>query len=136
MIETEPEDLPGRSYAGIRTTKAPRVVRRSHLLVGSHLQCSIQDDVSEDLTPVMKEALPWISDALSDPDNRVLVHGAGGQSRCASVVIAYIMQAQGVSYQDAFKFVRGRRRGARPNPGFVKQLKACAWAADDNEPEI
>ena len=43
--------------------------------------------------------------------------------RSASAVIAYRMHRDGLSYDDALATVRTVRPSARPNEGFVKQLR-------------
>lgn len=54
---------------------------------------------------------------------KVLVHCHFGVSRSATLVIAYIMQKYGLSFEQAFAYVRQRRKFINPNPGFVEQLK-------------
>ncbi|CAD8096229.1 unnamed protein product [Paramecium primaurelia] len=53
----------------------------------------------------------------------VLVHCAAGVSRSAATVIAYLMRKQGMSFQEAFQFVRLKRSVVCPNFGFQRQLK-------------
>lgn len=53
----------------------------------------------------------------------VFVHCNAGISRSGSVVLAYVMKTQKMSFDFAFEFVRSKRPVVRPNPGFVKQLK-------------
>ena len=43
--------------------------------------------------------------------------------RSASAVIAYRMHRDGLNYDDALAAVRTVRPSARPNEGFVKQLR-------------
>ena len=52
----------------------------------------------------------------------MLVHGNGGISRSAALVIAYIMQSHLYSASDALKFVQNRRFCVYPNEGFRRQL--------------
>ncbi|XP_010490926.1 PREDICTED: tyrosine-protein phosphatase yvh1-like [Camelina sativa] len=51
----------------------------------------------------------------------VLVHCFAGQSRSASVVIAYLMRNEKLSSKDALASLRHSSH-ASPNPGFLKQL--------------
>ena len=55
--------------------------------------------------------------------NKTLVHCAMGVSRSVSIVIAYLMRASAMNYDDAYALVRKERPIANPNPGFIKQLK-------------
>lgn len=52
----------------------------------------------------------------------VLVHCDSGISRSAAVVIAYVMQEQNMSYDQAFQYVSDRRCCVHPNLGFMHQL--------------
>lgn len=53
----------------------------------------------------------------------VLVHCNAGVSRSVSIVIAYLMKHYGMSFDEAFNFVKSKRSFIRPNVGFVEQLK-------------
>ena len=53
----------------------------------------------------------------------ILVHCAAGASRSASFTIAYLMRKNKMDRDDAFKFVKERRKIIRPNSYFMKQLK-------------
>ncbi|XP_019726143.1 dual specificity phosphatase DUPD1-like [Hippocampus comes] len=68
-------------------------------------------------------ATRFISEALGQPQNKVLVHCVMGRSRSASLVLAYLMMEQGLTVVDAIEHVR-RRRCVLPNHGFLKQLRA------------
>ena len=46
-----------------------------------------------------------------------------GVSRSVTIVIAYIMTATELSYEDSLNAVRGARKIASPNFGFQRQLK-------------
>jgi len=54
----------------------------------------------------------------------VLVHCNAGVSRSATVVIAYVMQKELMSYPVAYEHVKQRRACIKPNAGFVVQLAA------------
>lgn len=53
----------------------------------------------------------------------ILVHCNAGVSRSATIVIAYLMLLQKLSYADAFDKVKAVRNCIKPNEGFVRQLK-------------
>lgn len=61
----------------------------------------------------------------------VLVHCAGGRSRSAAFVVAFIMSTQGCSYDTAYAQVRRARPVASVNPGFEQQLRAYGAAQCD-----
>jgi len=55
--------------------------------------------------------------------NKTLVHCAMGMSRSVSIVIAYLMRANAMSYEEAHATVKAGRNIANPNSGFITQLK-------------
>ncbi|CAM9671650.1 unnamed protein product, partial [Ectocarpus fasciculatus] len=61
----------------------------------------------------------------------VLVHCAGGRSRSAAFVVAFIMSTQGCSYDAAYAQVRRARPVASVNRGFEQQLRAYGAAQCD-----
>lgn len=87
-----------------------------------HLLCNVEDDEQADLGPTFDAALPWLRDALSG-GGRVLVHCERGASRSASVVVAHLMEAQGLGVAEALALTRRGRDRARPNSGFMEQLR-------------
>ena len=42
-----------------------------------------------------------------------------GQSRSASMVLAYLMKKREMSFSDALDFVKVKRPSVSPNPGFI-----------------
>ena len=67
------------------------------------------------------ECIEFIKSAHTKGEN-VYVHCAMGISRSVSIVIAYIMNTQNKTFQDALNYVRSRRPQADPNFGFCCQL--------------
>lgn len=53
----------------------------------------------------------------------VLVHCMAGVSRSAAFVIAYMMRKLRIPYDEAYAFVKERRRKIKPNEGFIRQLQ-------------
>jgi len=53
----------------------------------------------------------------------VLVHCAAGISRCSVILISYLMQKYGWSYEECLQKLQGARPCCRPNMGFIKQLQ-------------
>lgn len=86
-------------------------------------QTDVTDD--EEQAPVMRQALNAavnsIRAALAE-GGRVLVHCAAGISRSATVVIAYLMLADGFTLKNAFEYTIGRRPVIWPNNGFMGLL--------------
>jgi len=136
--------LPGALYLGskasanatalaeLRITDVLSLLDRGFALsaegVTSHKLCRLADSESENLTPVMLEALPFVRDALA-AGRRVLVHCDRGASRSASVVLAHLMHTLGCGLDDALAFVRQQRPCVGPNEGFMRQLARRDWDA-------
>lgn len=53
----------------------------------------------------------------------VFVHCNAGVSRSPTVIIAYLMAEQNISFDEAYDQVKRVRRCIRPNDGFIRQLK-------------
>lgn len=79
------------------------------------------DSPTQDLLSNLPDALSFISFEL-EQGHTVLVHCYAGVSRSASVVIAYLMMARGMSLDQAYAHVKARRPIIHPNPGFMQQL--------------
>src|SRR5690242_8972505 len=56
-------------------------------------------------------------------NNRVLVHCAMGISRSSAIVLAWMMQTNGWSFEKSRDFVKAKRPVIKPNEGFLQQLK-------------
>ena len=56
-------------------------------------------------------------------NGRVLVHCNAGISRSAAIVMAYLIQNEGMNVNDAFSYLRSKRPATCPNPGFLIQLE-------------
>ena len=69
-------------------------------------------------------------------EEKILVHCMAGASRSASIVIAYIMWAQKLSYQEALNFVENKRSSVFPNFGFRDQLKKFEKLLKDNDYDL
>ena len=79
----------------------------------------IDDAVDEDLLSWLKEAFDFIDSSK----NNIYIHCAMGISRSPSIVIAYIMYKEKISYENAFNKVYEKRNCINPNTGFRKQLQ-------------
>jgi len=45
-----------------------------------------------------------------------------GISRSVTTIIAYLISTKGMTFQQSYELVKGKRPAARPNEGFQKQL--------------
>ncbi|RUS86457.1 hypothetical protein EGW08_005772 [Elysia chlorotica] len=62
-------------------------------------------------------------DQCKESNGRVLVHCNAGISRSAAIVMAYLIQTEGMNVNDAFSYLRSKRPATCPNPGFLIQLE-------------
>ncbi|KAI0737014.1 dual specificity phosphatase [Irpex lacteus] len=90
-------------------------------------QVDILDSVKVDLKPHLEAAIRWIDERLMKVVN-VLVHCQEGVLRSTSVVIAYLIHTQNMSYDDALVLVKRRRACVKPNRGFARCVKASRAA--------
>ena len=56
-------------------------------------------------------------------DGKVFVHCAAGESRSATIVIAYLMWKKKMTFDKAYNFVKQKRSRIYPNFGFRQQLQ-------------
>lgn len=105
--------------------------RRPAAVGRQQLWCPIPDEETAQLAPVLRDAVPFIDEAIRG-GGRVLVHCARGQSRSASVVIAYLMATCRWSLDEAFAAVVAQRRSVKPNAGFMRQLRRGTCILDDS----
>jgi len=89
----------------------------------TYKQLNLSDNPTSSILKYFVESIKFIHEAISAKKS-ILVHCLGGISRSASIVIAYIMFTQDLSFEKALEFVKKHHSKANPNPGFVAQLKA------------
>jgi hypothetical protein len=79
------------------------------------------------LSPAAQAALHSLHDNVT-AGRPVLVNCAMGISRSSSLVIAYLIVYQHMSFDEAYGVVLSGRPQANPNPGFVQQLQQLAMS--------
>jgi len=103
-----------------------------------YLTYYLKDTNSEDISPLFYRTLDWMQHAV-DTGGRVLVHCREGVSRSATMVLAYVMWQQGLTFEVAYQNLRKVRPICNPNTGFICQLlllgrrlgiAGCGQAAD------
>ncbi|XP_061140714.1 dual specificity protein phosphatase 19-like [Syngnathus typhle] len=82
----------------------------------------ILDLPDTEITSYLKECGSFI-DQAREQDGVVLVHCNAGVSRSAAIVTAYLMQSEGLAFDEAYRQVKLARPSSRPNPGFQHQLQ-------------
>eukprot|EP01100_Stratorugosa_tubuloviscum_P015620 TRINITY_DN90_c0_g1_i4.p1 TRINITY_DN90_c0_g1~~TRINITY_DN90_c0_g1_i4.p1 ORF type:complete len:203 (-),score=106.96 TRINITY_DN90_c0_g1_i4:35-643(-) len=94
--------------------------------------CSIAlfDDEQQNLLSAIEQSIEFIDEAKQSNQNQnqnqgaVLVHCNAGISRSASIVIAYLMKKENLTYEQALNQVKAVRSVVKPNINFEMQLKA------------
>lgn len=141
VVDTEPDlqmalVLPGLYMGSQDATQETDLLQRhsiSHILsLGvrpilldetlNHLYVELLDLPESNLISNLDQCFTFIDSAVQT-GGCVFIHCNAGVSRSASVVIAYLMKKQGMSYQEAFLYLKERRTSIYPNPGFAQQLK-------------
>ncbi len=98
-----------------------------------YLQVPLDDLPSANIYEHFGEIIAFIESAISSGCN-VLVHCHAGISRSATAVIAYLMQSEGMTYEEALDDVRSRRPIVSPNLGFSQQLREFETQLRDGVP--
>ncbi|KAH9507181.1 hypothetical protein Btru_056560 [Bulinus truncatus] len=86
-----------------------------------YLVLEMADCPTENIIRFFKQTKEFIDDCLTN-GGKVLVHGNGGISRSAAVVIAYVMEKCSMTSRDALACVRNKRFCISLNEGFLHQL--------------
>ncbi|KAJ3290898.1 hypothetical protein HK104_006460 [Borealophlyctis nickersoniae] len=90
-----------------------------------YLACHFPDRKDEvDILPHIDTIFTFLdaAAAVGEGNARILLHCSGGISRSPAVAIAYVMYHTKISLKDACCFVKQRRKGIKPNVGFLRQL--------------
>ncbi|CAF0835985.1 unnamed protein product [Brachionus calyciflorus] len=87
-----------------------------------YLNIRVLDVDETDLLKEFNRTYKFIQEA-KEQNTCCLVHCKMGVSRSASVVIAYLMKEQDLTFQSAFNFTKQKRACINPNDGFRVQLK-------------
>ena len=101
-------------------------------LIDSHIKNINQETESPIVRKIIKisdfptkNIIKYFGECLNfmEGNEKILVNCMIGSSRAATIVIAYIMWKQKMKYEDAFNFVKSKRKIINPNYGFKEQLK-------------
>ena len=90
-------------------------------------QDTIQIAVEDRVTAKLNIYFDLIADKIQQVHHgggKILIYCRAGQSRSATLCIAYFMKYHNMTYEQAFQYVKCRRPIIHPNVGFVHQLKA------------
>ncbi|CAK5020602.1 unnamed protein product [Meloidogyne enterolobii] len=88
----------------------------------TYLALTALDVPTENLKRHFDKAVKFIYNAVEN-GGKVLIHCNAGVSRSTTIVIAYLMNYKHLTVNKALEHVRSQRPIARPNDGFMCQLK-------------
>jgi protein-tyrosine phosphatase len=99
-----------------------------------YLKAHFPDNEETNFEPFLKDIFSFIETSLQGEcrvchvtslsgGQHVLVHCSGGVSRSPSVVMAFLIACRDMTYEEAFRLVKEKRRGIKPGLGFVEQLR-------------
>jgi protein-tyrosine phosphatase len=88
-----------------------------HLIYSKH---HILDFAEFPIIQFFPPLISFIENALEQQKGKILIHCAQGQSRSATIVIAYLMKKHNWTFQESFSFVQKQRN---IKPKFETQLK-------------
>lgn len=86
-----------------------------------HHNIELDDTIDQDILNILDESFEFINTSKKENGN-ILVHCQAGVSRSASIVIAYLMARENITYNNSLEHVRKDRPIICPNKGFVRQL--------------
>ena len=81
----------------------------------------VNDDDWIDISEYFDECVEFIDIAMRN-NEKILVHCSRGVSRSVTMVLAYLIVKQDMTYDVALETVRSKRIMANPNDGFKRQL--------------
>jgi protein-tyrosine phosphatase len=86
------------------------------------LPLDLLDSAEQDIKQHFQKSNEFIENCLRK-DGKVLVHCHAGISRSSTIILAYLIKHQNMSFEDALAHAQTKRTKINPNPGFRKQLK-------------
>lgn len=81
----------------------------------------VEDSGNEEISIWFNEAIDFIENTKSE-NGKVLVHCHAGISRSATICMAYIMATKRICMDEAYEYVKSKRRIVSPNFNFMGQL--------------
>ena len=99
-------------------TDSPECIKK----IAITMNIPINDSGNQNILIWLCQAIKFIHDARSVPNNRILIHCHAGISRSTSFAIAYLMWAEQKTLDNACKLVTKHRQVCAPNMNFMGQL--------------
>ena len=117
-----------RNYSWLYNNGVTHVVNVAMELPNFHpehfgyLKVPLDDALTQELGGFLDICYAFMLCAINTR-GKVLVHCHMGISRSASVVIYFLMRFYKISYDEAFKILKSKRKIVQPNDFFVSQLR-------------
>lgn len=86
-----------------------------------YMKLEVEDDEDEDILTNFDDTFNFIEEGINK--GGVLVHCFGGISRSSTIIIAYLIKKNKMSYLQAYEIVKTLKSDIKPNEGFVEKLK-------------
>lgn len=86
-----------------------------------HKSMPLYDEPRFDIRAHFEEGVDFLREQLAS--GSVLVHCNAGISRSTTIIVAFLMKEKKMGLNEALELVRVARPIAKPNPGFMKQLR-------------
>ena len=86
-----------------------------------YLRVPVNDGCDQDIKKYFDETNEFI-DQVKQQNGKVLVHCQAGISRSPTIVIAYLMKMNNISYDIAFQTLKSKREIISPNISFISSF--------------
>ena len=86
-----------------------------------HKVITAKDEEFYDLSQHFNEIFEFIEEKRRFTN--ILIHCYAGKSRSVAIIIAYLIKKYHMKFEEAFSFVKNKRKEICPNLGFIQQLK-------------
>src|SRR6266542_3616513 len=94
----------------------------NEIIPPKYLRIDIADDPSSNIYAHFRKCIDFIENTKST-NGSIYVHCQAGISRSVTIITAYLMFSQKISYKQALDLVKEKRQNAKPNRGFIEQLR-------------
>ena len=99
-----------------------------------YLALDIKDATDFEIEQYFEKGIEFINKAKANKDKgNLFVHCQLGKSRSTSIVIAYLIKEEKYSTDEAYKFLKKKRKAIMPNLGFMNKLRLFEKSLQVNE---
>ena len=98
-----------------------------------YLRVELRDVSTENILPLLPQAVAFLQRARVRADGRALVHCNEGKSRSVAVAAGFLCLAYGSGAEEAIEAVKVARPHAQPKEAFVRQLRSLTPATLESE---